>query len=178
VIKTARPLFQLCAGDPQNDAVAGHVFDRRARAGSILAPPAGDRLDARDKLLQAGVVEEGGQFDARAVGPLRLHDRAESGRLLGRHVFRRRVGGGDEAPRHQRVDQDAENVARIVVFADEMEDGDQQEPDRFGEVERVEYLASLKDLAGLAQVGLEVGRPAAPVSRARAWTRTSGSLST
>jgi hypothetical protein len=45
------------------------------------------------------------------------------------------VGGDDVASRGQRVDEGAQDVARVVVVADEVEDGDQQEAGRLGEVE-------------------------------------------
>jgi hypothetical protein len=67
-------------------------------------------------------------------------------------------------------------VLRIVVVADEMQDGDQREAYRLRQIECLAQLWVVEDLPWVAQVGFEEGRSVGQPGGGWAWS--SGSLST
>ncbi|SNQ49285.1 hypothetical protein FRACA_3160004 [Frankia canadensis] len=133
--------------------------------GVALGPPAVGGLDAGVDELQA--VEEPGDLLPAA----QLHRDAPVPVGLRRLPVRRRVevggrmGEGEVAAGGQGVEQGADDAERVLVVGEEVQDRDDRQGDRLGQVERVAQLGRGEDRLDVVQVRVEVGGAAAGAAR-------------
>jgi hypothetical protein len=67
------------------------------------------------------------------------------------------VRGDDVAARRQGVDQGRDDLGGLLVVGDHVQDRDQHERDRLGEVQDVAGHRVVQDGGGVAQVGVDIG---------------------
>ncbi len=136
---------------------AVHV-DRVLGEGRIrLGAPAVEGLDAGVDEVEA--VEEAGEFggvaqlQGDAAGPVARHALRAPGRPeVGGPVAERQVAAG-----RQGVEQAPDHAVRVVAVGHEVQDGEDGQGHRLGQVEGAAHLAGAEDRVDVAQVGVEVG---------------------
>jgi len=118
-------------------AMAGRHSGTRTRPGSTRSSPSAHlRIVARRGLLRHQLVQANGHARHVAVADVR-------GRVADHHV----------AARRQRADQLADELIRLLVVLDQVQDRGQDDRDRAAEVKRPGRLG--QDRERLAQIGLD-----------------------
>jgi AcrR family transcriptional regulator len=146
------PALRLAA----DSAVGAHVGRGGARAGLVVPPLRGKHHAGRDQLKAVKRQPR----EHVGVPPLSRQARLLEAVLRGGRaciVLRRDVGGDEVASRRQGVEQGREELGGLLLVGDHVQDRDEHERDRLGEVEDIAGHRVVQDSGGVAQVGVDIG---------------------